>query len=84
MIPKSLANAVVVIVTIIWTVNFAATFVVPGYHSDPLVHTAFMAICGGAFAFSRHSSNPEKTDDTQAQIEETAKDDTARHRKDPP
>jgi len=52
-----LAYAIVVLVTVIWAANFVIQFIVTTYKPDPLIHTAFMAIVGAAFAFSRKDKN---------------------------
>lgn len=62
MLPKPLANAIVVVVTIVWALNFGAQFVIPTYKSDPLIHTAFMAVVGAAFALSRKDNGGGKDD----------------------
>lgn len=59
MLPKALSNFIIVTVTIAWAVNFAAQFVVANYKPDPLVHTIFMAICGGALALTRNKKNDD-------------------------
>lgn len=57
MLPKPLATAIVVVVTLVWAGNFIAPFLVPAYRADPLIHTAFMAVVGAAFALSRRPKN---------------------------
>lgn len=50
MLPEPLANAIIVLVTIMLAVNFGAVFFVTGYEPDPLIYTIFMGIVGGAYA----------------------------------
>jgi hypothetical protein len=61
-LPKSLANAIVIVVTLVWAANFIIQFVVTTYKPDPLIHTAFMAIVGAAFALSRKGKNDDDKD----------------------
>lgn len=69
MLPKPLANAIVILVSVVWAANFILQFIVPTYKTDPLIHTAFMAIVGAAFAFSRKDKTEpkelEKKDDSK-------------------
>jgi hypothetical protein len=52
-LPPLLANAVIVLVCIVWAVNFVAGFVIPGYVADQQLNLVFMSIVGGALALSR-------------------------------
>lgn len=54
MIPKPLANGIIVVITILMAVNFLAVFFVEGYEADPIIYGIFMAIVGGAFGLRRH------------------------------
>lgn len=49
-IPAALANAIIVLVTLVWAGNFAAGLFVPDYRSDPSLNFVFMTIVGGALA----------------------------------
>lgn len=40
-VAKSLSSAVVVVVVIVWAVNFFAQFVIVGYHPDPAINGIF-------------------------------------------
>jgi hypothetical protein len=69
MISKPLASAIIVIVTLVWAINFAAQFIVDGYSPDVAINGIFMAIVGGALALSRRgndspgdAANPEEED----------------------
>lgn len=73
MLPKSLANAIVILVTVVWAANFVIQFIVTTYKPDPLIHTAFMAIVGAAFAFSRKDKSDK--DGKDAPPDTTKKDD---------
>jgi len=64
-IPKPLATAIIVVVTVVWAINFAAQFIVEDYSPDVAINGIFMAIVGGALALSRRSNkdkngNPEE------------------------
>lgn len=50
MIPGPLANAIVVVVTLVWAGNFLASVFLPGYSSDSSLNFVFMTIVGGALA----------------------------------
>ena len=63
MIPKPLATVIIVVVTIVWAVNFAAQFVVTGYEPDVSINGIFMAIVGGALALSRRDRASKKVYD---------------------
>lgn len=53
MIPKGLANAIVVLVSLVWAANFTASVFVPGYQTDSTINFVFMTIVGGALALRR-------------------------------
>jgi hypothetical protein len=55
---KRLADAIVVVVTIVWFINFLAPLF-PGieYQSDPTIHAVFMAVVGGTLALRRNGSD---------------------------
>lgn len=46
-----LATVIIVVVTLVWVVNFFARFVVPGYQPSEAINGIFMAIVGSIFAF---------------------------------
>lgn len=50
MLNERVANAIIIIVTLVWAVNFGARFVVPEYESSESINAIFMAIVGGVFA----------------------------------
>ena len=61
MLPKPLATAIIIIVTLVWAANFAAQFIVEDYSPDVAINGIFMAVVGGALALSRRSGkNDEK------------------------
>lgn len=62
MIPRPLATAIIVVVTLVWAANFAAQFVVADYSPDVAINGIFMAIVGGALALSRRGSNEDNKD----------------------
>jgi hypothetical protein len=49
-IPKWLANTIVVLVSLVWAGNFVAAVIVPGYAPDPVLNFVFLAIVGSALA----------------------------------
>lgn len=53
MLPKPLATAIIVVVTVVWAINFAAQFIVDSYEPDVAINGIFMAVVGGALALSR-------------------------------
>lgn len=55
--PKGLANAIVVLVSIVWAGNFAASFLVADYQPDGVIHFVFMSIVGGAMALKQRNGN---------------------------
>jgi hypothetical protein len=59
-IPKSLASAIIVVVTIVWASNFVLQFVVAEYKPDPVLHGVFMSLVGGALALSRKGGGGDK------------------------
>lgn len=63
MLPKPLANAIVVLVTLVWLANFVAQFVIPEYKPDPFINTIFAALVGGALALSKRSGIREKLEE---------------------
>lgn len=46
-------NGIVVLVTVVWTVNFVLRFVITDYQPPVQIDAIFMAIVGGAMALSR-------------------------------
>jgi len=69
MLPRPLASAIIVLVSVIWAANFVLQFIVPEYHPDVTINGIFMAVVGGALALSRKdsgggSSNTKKGDES--------------------
>lgn len=58
MIPKGLANAIVVLVSLVWAANFAASVFIPDYQTDSTINFVFMTIVGGALALRRSPDDP--------------------------
>jgi hypothetical protein len=54
-IPRPVASAIIVLVTIVWAANFVAQFLVEGYEPD----VAINGIVGAALAFSRKGNQPQ-------------------------
>lgn len=63
LLPRRLANAILVTVSIVWVINFGAQFVVPDYHSDVSINGIFIAVVGGAFALSRKGGDDDEDGD---------------------
>lgn len=53
MIPKTLANMIVVLVSLVWAANFVAAVFAPDYQPDTSINFVFMTIVGGALALRR-------------------------------
>ena len=70
MLPKPLATAIIVIVTIVWAINFGAQFIVTDYSPDVAINGIFMAVVGGALALSRRDNkngeDPSPNEDEDA------------------
>lgn len=60
MIPKPLASAIIVLVSIVWSCNFFMQFLVTTYHPDITLNGIFMGIVGGALALSRKDKDEPK------------------------
>jgi hypothetical protein len=58
LLPRPVASAIVIVVTVVWALNFALQFVVADYKSDVAINGIFMAIVGGAIALSRKGDPP--------------------------
>jgi hypothetical protein len=50
MISPTLANVIVVVVTIVWVISFAVSIFSPIYKPDPQINVIFMGIVGGSLA----------------------------------
>jgi len=55
-IPRSLATAIVVLVSVIWAANFVLQFVISSWHPDVTINGIFMGVVGTALALSRKDS----------------------------
>lgn len=73
MIPKPLATAIIIVVTLVWAVNFAAQFIVDEYSPDVAINGIFMAVVGGALALSRRPNKDNKPDGPAEEDPEPAK-----------
>jgi hypothetical protein len=60
-IPKAIANAVIVLVSLVWVANFFAQFFIANYHPDPSINGVFGAVVGSALALTRRAE-PSKGD----------------------
>jgi hypothetical protein len=59
-IPKSLSNIIVVLISLVWAANFFAQFVIHGYQPDSSINGVFGAVVGGALALSKKPSTNNK------------------------
>lgn len=50
LLPKPLAWTIIGVVTAVWSASQIAAILMTGYTTDPMLHTIFMAVVGGAFA----------------------------------
>jgi hypothetical protein len=62
MITPRLANAVIVVVTLVWVCSFVLSIIVPAYRSDPQINVIFMSLVGGSLALK---SRRPKADDNR-------------------
>lgn len=53
LLPKWLANFVVILISLVWAANFFAQFVIPTYEFKESIQGLFGLVIGGAFALSR-------------------------------
>jgi hypothetical protein len=52
MIGPRLRNAVIIVVTSVWAMNFTAGLAIKSYEPDQAINAIFMGIVGGLFAWS--------------------------------
>lgn len=52
MLPAWLATVIILVVTAVWLVNFAAGLLVPGYANNE-INLAFLSLVGGALALKK-------------------------------
>lgn len=52
-LPEPLAYGIIIVVTVVWVVNFAATVLIPGYSDSIQIHLLFGTIVGASFALKR-------------------------------
>lgn len=60
MVSERLANVIVVVVTLVWLLNFGLNAAVPSYDPPPEISGVFGLIVGGAMALrrnERHNGN---------------------------
>lgn len=62
MVSDRIANAIIVVATIVWAVNFGAPFVLHDYAPSETINAIFMAIVGGVFALKRAALSAEHDD----------------------
>lgn len=59
MISPKIANAVIVVVTVVWVCSFVASIVIPEYRTDPQITMVFMSIVGGSVALKSRKPTPD-------------------------
>lgn len=64
MIDAKLKNAIIIVVTAVWAINFVAGLAVPNYEPDQAINAIFMGIVGGLFALgARGKDDKDKKPD---------------------
>lgn len=58
LLPRPVATAIVVVVTVVWFANFVLQFIIPDYQPDVAINGIFMGVVGGAIALSRGKGGP--------------------------
>lgn len=61
MIPRPIVSVIALVVTLVWTGNFIADVLVPGYEGSLAIHAAFMVIVGASFTFGRKAEDSSST-----------------------
>jgi hypothetical protein len=61
-ITPKIANAVIIVVTVVWVASFVISVVAPEYRADPQINVIFMGLVGGSLALK---SRKPKTDDSK-------------------
>lgn len=64
-IPDRLRNALLIVITTVWVVNFGAALVVPDYNPSESINAVFTVIVGALFALGNKKSSGK--DDEQDQ-----------------
>lgn len=59
MITPRIANAVIIVITIVWVCQFVVSIVVSEYRADPQIHVIFMSIVGGSLALKSRKPTPD-------------------------
>lgn len=62
MIDAKLKNAIIIVVTAVWALNFVAGLALPNYEPDQAINAIFMGIVGGLFALGARDKNDKKPD----------------------
>lgn len=57
MIPKPVANIIIIVVTAVWAANNLAQLAIHSYHPDVTVNAVFMSVVGGALALGKKTAN---------------------------
>lgn len=59
MISPRIANAVIIIVTLVWVSSFVLSIIVPEYRADPQINVIFMGLVGGSLALKSRRPKPD-------------------------
>ena len=62
MIPRPMANAIIVLVSIVWAANFFLQFIVPSYEPDITLNGVFMAVVGVALGLQSRKGGDKDND----------------------
>lgn len=63
MLNERVANVIIVMITLVWAVNFGARFFVVDYQPSESINAIFMAIVGGVFALKGRTGGAGGGDD---------------------
>lgn len=63
LIPKPIAIAIAVIITVVWAASQLGSLFVAGYQAPEGIHAALMIVLGAVFALRRSDDKPDKPDD---------------------
>lgn len=69
MLPKPLTYAILLLITAVWAVNFAATLLVAGYESDVYIHVIFMGTVGVILGLGQRGGHRNNNDDSAGHTE---------------
>lgn len=58
-ISPKIANAVIIVVTVVWVCSFIISVIKPEYRADPQINVIFMGIVGGSLALKSRKPSPD-------------------------